>query len=52
MKKLTYIVVSVIVISLLIFILVLSYETIRKISCYNLPPYEFYNNDFCEVYRQ
>lgn len=36
----------------LIFILVLTYETIRKISCYNLPPNEFYQNDFCEVYRK
>lgn len=25
---------------------------IREKSCYNLPPDEFYNNDFCEVYRQ
>lgn len=52
MKKLTYIVISVIATVLLIFILVLTYETIRKISCYNLPPNEFYQNDFCEVYRK
>lgn len=24
---------------------------IREKTCYNLPPDEFYKNDFCEVYR-
>lgn len=52
MKRLTYVVISVMATALLIFILVLTYETIRKISCYNLPPNEFYQNDYCEVYRE
>mgnify|MGYP000083117000 CR=1 FL=1 len=52
MKKCIYIVISVIIITFLILIFALTYETVRKISCYNLPPNEFYQNDFCEVYRK
>lgn len=51
MKKCIYIVISIITILFLMLVLALVYETVKKISCYNLPPNEFYNSDFCEVYR-
>lgn len=51
MKKCIYVVISIIIVIFLVFIIILTYETIKEISCYNLPPNEFYQSDYCEVYR-
>lgn len=49
-----FMIVTIIVVTVWIITLVLIGLSmyIREKSCYNLPPDEFYNNDFCEVYRQ
>lgn len=50
-KKIIYLVISIVTIAFFIFVFSLVYATIKKISCYNLEPKEFYKNEYCEEYR-
>lgn len=45
------VVIVVVVVWILTLVLIGLSMYIREKSCYNLPPDEFYKNDFCEVYR-